>query len=315
MKTYSFEGVVTALTSILHNGGEQNGIATQLRREKIVMPDGEIEKIPVISGNAIRGILRDTGMYDMVQRLGYGIEENGKIMGLSLNAYYFLFSGGSLTSEAGAGIKIERFRKMKELIPLIGVFGGAMGNQIMPGKLKVGKLLPVASETAHILPAKYQTENLPSVWDLCQTEMYTRRDDEKNDKLRDVIDSSVRMLLAEGENKLSLAQSSTHQQMMYRVESIAAGTNFYWKLILEDPTDLEFESFLQTLIVFSRSPYIGGRSAVGHGEISVKFDNWIEIDSRANLEGREVDRPLGTKYQDHLRERKAEIIEMLEEVS
>lgn len=313
MKTYSFEGKVTAVTSILHNGGEQNGIATQLRREKVVMPNGEIEKIPVISGNAVRGILRDVGMYDMVQQLGYGIEKDGKIQGLSLNAFYFLFSGGSLTSEGGSGLKVDKFRKMKELIPLIGVFGGAMGNQIMPGKVKIGKLIPIASETNHLLPDKYKSPEAPSVWDICQTEMYTRRDDEKNDKLRDTIEENVRLLLSGGGNKLEIAQSSTAQQMMYRVESIAAGTMFYWRIILEDPTDLEFESFIQTLLVFSRAPYIGGRSAVGHGEISVKFDNWIEIDSRANLEGKEVDRPLLQKYQEHLKSRKSEIIEALEE--
>ena len=35
MRSYIMEGVVTALSSITHNGGERNGTVTQLRREKI----------------------------------------------------------------------------------------------------------------------------------------------------------------------------------------------------------------------------------------------------------------------------------------
>lgn len=144
MTTISFEGVATAVTSIIHNGGEQNGVSSMLRREKFVQPDGSVEKVPVISGNSIRGILRDVGMYDMLQKVGYGVDkETGQVTGLPLSAFYFLFSGGALSSTGEAGINVDKFRKMKELIPLIGLFGGAIGNAIMPGKLKVGKLIPI----------------------------------------------------------------------------------------------------------------------------------------------------------------------------
>ena len=54
MKTYILEGIVTALSSISHNGGEKNGIVTQLRREKFVQPNGKVIEVPVISGNSIR---------------------------------------------------------------------------------------------------------------------------------------------------------------------------------------------------------------------------------------------------------------------
>lgn len=315
MRTITFEGKATALSSIIHSGGETNGVATMLRREKFVLPDGSVERIPVISGNSIRGVLRDVGMYDMLQKVGYGVDkETGEVTGLPLSAFYFLFSGGALSSTGEEGIDVEKFRKMKELIPLIGIFGGAIGNAIMPGKLKVGKLIPICLETLHLLPEKYRSENAASIWEYCQTEMYTRKDDEKNDKVRGMIDGNVRTLLADGKAKSEITKASTSQQMMYRVETIAAGTNFYWKVILEDATDVEFESFINTLLVFSKAPYVGGRSAVGHGEISIKMDKWIEIDSRANLEGTELDMPLLKKYFDHLEKNKKEISKMLNSI-
>lgn len=312
MRTISFEGIATAVTSIIHNGGEQNGIASMLRREKFVQPDGSVEKVPVVSGNAIRGILRDVGMYDMLQKVGYGVDkETGEVKGLPLSAFYFLFSGGALSSTGESGINVEKFRKMKELIPLIGLFGGAIGNAIMPGKLKVGKFIPVCKETLHLLPEKYRNENAESIWEYCQTEMYTRRDDEKNDRVRGMIDGNVMSLLSGSTAKADITKAATAQQMMYRVESIAAGTQFYWKVTLEDASEIEFEAFVNTLLVFSKAPYLGGRSAVGHGEISIKMDKWIEIDSRTNLEGTEVGLPLLQKYFNHLEVSKGEIREMI----
>lgn len=297
MRTYILEGVVTALSSISHNGGERNGVVTQLRREKFVQPNGAVAKVPVISGNAIRGILRDRGMFYMLRELGYGVnEETGEVKGLPLNAFYFLFSGGALSSSGAEGLDIKHFRDMRETIPLISLFGGAAGNIIMPGKMKIGKQIPICKETAHLIPERFHTETLDTVWSYCQTEMYTRRDDEKNDRMRMLIDKPA---LTEGGEKP--AKKATPQQMMYEVETLAAGTKFFWKIILEDVTDVEFEAFLATIIEFSKSPNIGGKGAVGHGEISIKLDKWVEVDSRINLQGTELDVKLGTKYKDHLK--------------
>lgn len=299
MRSYIMEGVVTALSSITHNGGERNGTVTQLRREKFVQPNGKVERVPVISGNSIRGILRDKGMFSMLKMLGYGInEENGKVNGLSLQAFYFLFSGGSLVSTGDSGLDIKYFREMRDLIPLIGLFGGAAGNAIMPGKMKIGKLIPICKETSHLVPEKFQPETVESIWEYCQTEMFTRRDDEKNDKVRLMI--AGKQLSENGEALPEEKKSGTPQQMMYNVETIAAGTQFFWRIVLEDVTDVEFEAFLSTLIEFSKAPNIGGKSGTGHGEIAIKLDRWIEIDSRVNLQGNELDVKLGTKYKDHL---------------
>lgn len=298
MRTYILEGVVTALTSISHNGGERNGTITQLRREKFAQPNGKVARIPVVSGNAIRGILRDRGMFSMLMQLGYGVnEQSGEVKGLPLNAFYFLFSGGALTSSGDGQLNIEHFRKLRTTIPLIALFGGAAGNTIMPGKLKIGKLIPICSETKHLIPERFLSEHIESIWEYCQTEMYTRRDDEKNDRVRMLISKPA---LTDGADTLPEAKKAAPQQMKYEVETLAAGTQFYWKVVLEDVSDVEFEAFLATILEFSKSPNIGGKSNVGHGEISIKLDKWIEVDSRVNLNGSELDVTLGTKYKEHL---------------
>jgi CRISPR type IV-associated protein Csf2 len=317
VKTYVFDGRVTALSSITHNGGQSYGINQMLRREKFVQTDNSIEEVPVISGNGFRGLLRDLGMLHMCRALGYGEPEKAgdKPIGLSLPAFYFLFSGGALTSDGGKALKLEEARRVRELIPLVGVFGGALGNHIMPGKLKMGKMIPIVRETAHLLPKALQTDDLLSIWDCCQREMYTRKDDEKNEKLRQIIAPENRLLIDQAKvEKRAQTDAGTpegdtgqKQQMMYYIETLAAGTAFHLRITLDDVTDIEFEAFLTALVEFSRKPYIGGKSGTGMGEIRIKFDGWIEIDSRVAPQGRGVAWPAGTQYKDHLGAKAADI--------
>lgn len=308
MNTLIFEGVMTLMTSLSHIG-DSFGVNSKLRREKVIQTDGSVEEVPIVSGNAIRGILRDRGMLHMLRVLGYGVDEQtGEVHGLPLPAFYFLFSGGSL-SGGGKALDIDEARRWRQLIPLVGLFGGAMGNQIMPGKIKCGKAIPICLETAHLLPERFVPQKPTSVWEYCQEEAYTRRDDEKNDNLRQLLQPETRVLLdaafAEKKKKSALpatnfeTETGQKQQMRYYIETLAAGTRLYWDMAMDDVTDLERETMFVTLAEFSRMPYIGGKSGTGHGKVSVIIDKWLEIDSRIK-KGNELDVRIGTLYADHL---------------
>lgn len=324
MQTLVFEGTMTALTSISHIG-DSHGVNSKLRREKVIQPDGSVEEVPIISGNALRGILRDRGMLHMLKQLGYGVnDESGEVKGLSLAAFYFLFSGGALTKSTERGLDVDEARKWRELIPLVAVFGGAMGNQIMPGKLKCGKAIPICTETAHVIPERFLENKVESVWELCQEEAYTRRDDEKNENLRKLIAPEVRGLLeaAASAKRAKVGtkddvetETGQKQQMRYYVETLAAGARLYWEISLDDVSDLEREAFFVTLAEFSRLPYIGGKSNVGLGKVNIKFDKWIEIDSRLAPNGKEIGFALGNLYHKHLKERGDAIRELIDGLS
>lgn len=326
MKTYCFDGHVTALSSITHGGGQSYGINQMLRREKIVQPDMSIEEVPIVSGNSLRGILRDLGMLHMCRSIGFGEpNEKGIPLGLSLAAFYFLFSGGSLTSDGGKALKVDEAREVRRLIPLVGIFGGALGNHIMPGKLKMGKLIPIVRETVHLLPdsIKASSPTIPSIWECCQREMYVRTDDEKNEHLRTLLSSESKILIegikAEKEMKADSAQpqgeTGQSQQMLYYVESLAAGTQFYLRMSLDDVTDVEFDAFATALVEFSRKPFIGGKSGTGLGEVSLRFDRWLEIDSRMSPQGRDIAWPAGIAYQKHLESSAPDIVRWLASIN
>lgn len=316
MKVNIIEGTCTLLSSLSHIG-ETHSVTSMLRREKILTSIGDIEEIPIFSGNAMRGILRDAGMIDMLERLGFTQD-----LGISLDAYYFLLSGGALTSSANA-IDVDKARQWRELIPLVSLFGGGVGNAILPGKLKVSKLYPICEELKHLIPKNYtENINLISIWELIQQESYTRRDDAKDDNKRKYL-STETVLLLESQDiekrrkqkaKEDIATDEHKQQMRYFCETIAAGTQFYLSFELFDVSDIEFEAFIATLIAFSKMPYIGGKSAIGHGKIKLDLGNWIEINP-FKRSGEEVDKIIGQKYIEHLQNNAESIRDILNELS
>jgi len=323
MRNEWYAGVVTALSSISHIGPDERGkqsVTSYFRREKVVQPDGMIEEVPVVSGNGMRGLLRDCGMWQMCRALGYG-EEGGKVSGLSLEAFHFLFSGGTLTSTGARALDVGQARRIRELLPLVGLLGGAVGNQIMPGKLRVGKMLIICQETAHLLPTWCHTEPLLSFYDCVQQEAFTRKDDEKDERLRQMIAPETRKLIeastvAKQRTKGTDAEKpdaevGQHQQMRYFVETLAAGTPFFWELALEDVTDVEYDAFWSMMVAFAQKPYIGGKAGTGHGKVQIDFRNWLRIDPNLAETERLPDVPLGTRYETHLKEHGDAIREML----
>ena len=311
-KSYRFEGVVTALSSISHIG-DNFGANIRLRREKIVQTDGTVEDVPILSGNGVRGLLRDLGMRHMMAQMGNPP--------LSMPAFYFLFSGGTLTKQAGKGLDVDQGRSLQRLIPLVGVFGGAVGNQIMPGRLQVGKLVPVCLETAHLMPESMTTcRQVSSIYNYLQEEAYTRKDDEKDERLRYLLAEPERKLLdVKAETKKANKEAGNdidteagqHQQMRYYVEVFSAGTTFHWWVELKDVTQIEFESFISCFVEFSKSPVIGGKGNVGHGRVAVKFDNWFEISPLLQSDTNQLSTPLGTLYHAHLATERENIVAAL----
>jgi CRISPR/Cas system CSM-associated protein Csm3 (group 7 of RAMP superfamily) len=263
MKTYILEGTVTALSSISHNGGEKNGVVTQLRREKFVQPNGNVVEVPVISGNSIRGKMRDLAAIDILTK------SDGVKIKIDGDSFNLLFTGGSLESTGESGVNIEKVRKMRKDMPMLSVLGGSVGNVILPGKLDMGKLIPITKETAHLIPEKFHGKDaLKSVWEYCQVEMNTRTDDAKNENHRDFLTDEAK------------AGEKVKSQMMYQVETLAAGTRFYWKICLRDTNEIETGAFLSTLNSWTKqASQVGGNGRVGHGALKVELNETTVVDS------------------------------------
>lgn len=325
VQSYRFQGTMTALSSITHFGDSVGGTEQVLRREKVSQPDGSVTEVPVISGNSWRGQLRDCGMKAMLDELAVqlGVES----VRLPPAAFYLLFSGGALTKDAGRGVDIGYARKLRSLIPLLSVFGGAVGRQILEGKLAIGKIVPVCAETIHLLPEDLQEHPHTrfSVYERLDTERYTRMDDAKRETLAGRYLPAPEQQLLEAPSVKKVINKKTGkeeevaeapgvaQQMRYGFETISAGTVFSCSITLRSVTTLEFEAFATALKEWSRESIIGGRSASGLGKVALEFPGWAVANPLLHVEeSQSLGQPFGTLYRDHLAEHGAEIVGALE---
>ena len=124
MSHYSWQAIVTAGSGIVH-GGDTLGTVTYLRRERILTPHGEVEDIPVISGNSVRGRLRalavDSWWADRQEPA------------LPTATAHALFSGGSLTRATDEPLSGSRLLRVHEVCPPLEIFGAAGGGRTFLG--------------------------------------------------------------------------------------------------------------------------------------------------------------------------------------
>ena len=269
------DGKITLLSPMSHIG-ESSGPDSFLSQDVIIGPDGRPVECFVYSGNAYRGQLRDLGAIYLTEKLG-GIQYNPDV-------FYLLFSGGSL---GGAqSVDIDQARMYRRNIPLLSVFGGGVGNQILTGKIKVGAMYPCVEECQRVLPEHLRQEDAPSWRQWTFEKSFTRMDDAKNDNLRKYLsDPAENQALSVGQPTLALGgetptpepakkkKEDPPQQMRYTVEMLAAGAVMYQRVDLCDLSDLELGAFVSALVELSKHPYIGGKSGTGHGLVDVEY-NW-----------------------------------------
>ncbi len=238
-------------------------------------PDGQPLECFVYSGNAYRGQLRDLSAEYMTEKLG-GLTYNPDV-------FYLLFSGGSL---GGAqSVDIDQARMYRRNVPMLSVFGGGVGNQILTGKIKVGSMYPLVAECQRVLPEGLRDLNAPSWRQWTFEKSFTRMDDAKNENLRKYLHGPATAALLGAEQQLLAGETPAPapedkkkkkkedppQQMRYTVEMLAAGSALYQRIDLCDLSDLELGAFVSGLVEFSKRPYIGGKSGSGHGLCEVEY--------------------------------------------
>ena len=247
METILFKGNLTALSPIHHGGSEDYGTTKLILTLPtiIVNPlngEEEIDNVPAIHGNAIRGYLRRLIMDDFLTLLDYELD--------SKKVYHFLFTGGILEAldpkDKGA-INLTRKKEIRELIPPISLVGSALGNQMIQGKLKVGMADIVCAETKHYL-TDYDDYNF-SAYNLKGSDFGTRLDDLKEERDDD---------------------EQAHQ-MKYEFETLIRGTKFTHEFILENCNDVEKACFRRMFELWKERPYLGGKSGTGYGKVKLDY--------------------------------------------
>lgn len=278
MLTEVFKGNLTALSPIHHGDSSDYGTTKLILSlpTVIVNPvtgEKEVDNIPTIHGNAIRGYLRRLIMDDFLTQLDYELD--------SKKVYHFLFTGGlleALDSKDKGAINLTLKKEIRDNIPPISLLGSALGNQMIQGKLKVGMADIVCSETKH-----YHTDYNSdfSAYNLKAIDFGTRLDDLKEERNDD---------------------GQAHQ-MKYEFETLIRGTKFTHEFVLENCNPIERACFRRMFDLWNERPYLGGKSSTGYGKVKLDYPEIIKLSDKKYIDFLNDNAENITKFLDDLVEK------------
>lgn len=251
------------LRSPLSHIGETISTTAYLVEEPVLSPRGAVESVFSYSGNAWRGQLRDLMASDLLARLANPT--------VALDAFHLLYSGGAIGGTQQTNL--DKARQMRRAIVPIALLGGGVGNQVLPGKMRVSNFYPACLEAP--LPL-YAWPNDPrgrvSYRELTTEKSFSRKDDSKDPRYAAALEppqpaltQGTLMGAPEPEPSKRKATGEAAQQMRMTVELLIAGTQLMGHIDLLDTTETELGCLVAALEAFARSPHIGGQASRGHG--------------------------------------------------
>lgn len=292
---------IFTLTSPLHTGAEQSRVRpehlpqgaesnyTPHRRLPVVLQyEGhqDIVKLPAVSGNTIRHVLRESLVDPTLTFLGLQRRD------LPKNILEMLVSGGGMDTsdvkkdekEKEAATKIAgehdgnmpilvRDREtLRSVFPILSLFGASYGNRMLPGLLRIGWAIPALRETAHITG---HHSDVSYSADIFSYQLGTRHDP-----------------VSDAPNQ------SESRQSIYYFEVVSPGIPFSHEITLDLMTDVERGALQLALDRFQMEGKIGGKTGTGLGFFTMteKYE--------------QVGNP--SVYMDWLKENKAVIIDYLD---
>ena len=251
---FRWEATVSATSSIAH-GGEALGAVTYLRRERYLSQEGLID-VPIISGNAWRGLLRRTAADIWWDAVGQPK--------LTLAVMHAIWAGGALAKSSGSPITGGRVQEVRQVCPVIGLFGASGGGRILDGALQVGKMVPVCMETRDMLAREFSEESsLPSLWDITQIEYLS--------KFASVLEH--RDAVVE-----DAATSDSLPPARFGVETFVAGTRFSTWLAGQWLTPVEMSFLIDVVRQYSAAARVGGYQRMGLGSITFDWQGFPDGD-------------------------------------
>ena len=285
---------IYTLKQPLSHIGESEGTASFLNTIRIAA-EGKVQEVFALTGNAIRGTLRDCAARHLLDHLDARVKKK---------EFNILFSGGNISG--AMSVDIDQAKKYRELLPVISLFGAGVGNQILAGKITQGFAMPVCRETAGIIPYMEGIDRalFENSWrSMTGTVSFTRFDDSKNVLFQPYM---------QGEDNTDKDAAST--QMRYEVEYLVPGSQLYHAINLYTESEIELGAYVAALKEFSMSPVLGGMGGKGFGLCDADFISEGEQFAEITDSAIKLSAPAGRAlegYEKFIADRSEEIIEFL----
>jgi len=242
--------ITIELTSpAIHTESVKSNVSSIYKEPYLDQNTGNKIAVPVIKGNSIRGQMRDLLMNYTLQQVG--VEPQS----VPLDLFHILFTGGFLEGMETT-IDLQAKRDLRATFPPLSIFGSAMGNEMLRGKMQIANAYPLASEFGN---GKF------SVYDLTEIIRLTRVDDSKLAHG----DLWIHTELFEDKKKKDKEQSA---QMFYDIEVLNTGTQLQTIFVLDSENESEKDCFKKMIELWVENGTLGGKSSGGFGRFKLVSD-------------------------------------------
>lgn len=301
-KSYVIALEITTTAPLSHGAGTA-GNEQVLRTSEMVVPvrdesgrvvDHERVAVPIVSGSALKATLREHAVMDMFEVAGV---EAGSV---SLDGLRLLQKGGKNDS-GGQTMALDKVRELRDLFPLITVFGAMDGGMPIAGAIQVSRVVPfckaaveagavprtvrpmqvVTGDTVAAMKEIPVFEGMTPLDDslVRSTETYYRHDLRQGRTVKYIEGAEVRALEDKSAARKELpARAATkdvrrdaNESMPHSMQVIATGVPMFAEIRLNDVTEVEFACFARALSRWRASgAHLGGASSKGHGACRVR---------------------------------------------
>lgn len=320
MQITRYEFLAQADGPIAHHE-ESLGNVSVFMRKRMMLPNGQVQRVPYITGDSIRHRAREMAVYATLDAAGLLDDPQ-----LTEGALRLLFAGGMVTSKGDASvINLDSYRELVALFPPLALFGGCVDNRPLPGQLIVDEGNLVCAETLHTAPAwvhaylaeqKFQPQSHRQLLEeVTRVRMDPTLSPEKVKLLTGDAQLQVnRRLLASGkahdEADTKDAEREKSTMMPRSFERLIQGSLFWCALEARTYTPLEADAFDYTVACLLNDFKVGGKHATGHGKLRFLKGNRIHFAPTAGeLEGIGTDLAgkAGTMFRAHVQEHAQQI--------
>ena len=260
-------------------GGSEN--KKEIISMQMCFEDGIMRRVPVISGNSVRALLREALAKRIFRDIAPGTTDYYSLFGI--------FSGGMITgaSKFDKGTIEQVFKRISAWRgnnPVVNLFGcGHPATSIIDGRLSLRDGIPTIQGLAQFTGEA----GTLTLHDIISVRTYTRNDKlSRNEEVFNLLskgeDGILEMVASDMAAKSKKAEDAEDtdkgeesssgavmRQMPFANEYIPAGTKFIIWLNILQPTKMEIGTLLGAFREFAKNPVIGGLTSKMYGLVNM----------------------------------------------
>lgn len=295
-RSYTIVLEITPTAPLTHGAGNEGNEQVLATREvNVEGPDGEWERIeiPHVSGAALKATLREWAVRDALERAGVA---DGSV---SRDALRLLAKGGK-NDGGGASLSLDELRRLRDLFPLLAVFGSFDGGAPNQGQIKCSDVMPYteALVAAGLIPQRVTPLEVAVEGEIVQgtgeaIDVYPGRSPIPAHMVRTVVTNYRHDMMGgpmthylQGTTVAAIEEAregragrparkeerrEANESMPHSAQAIAPGTPMVAIIRLQGATDVEFAALGVAITRWIASGgHLGGASTKGHGTCRVR---------------------------------------------